>query len=118
MLNTTNPLNNIADPSVLNTPGRPGTASHNSSSTSKNTGNETKTNNREILMIKMIAEKSKRQSGYCTQVSAKTKQAHTARPTWLLPTAHHKARRLNWPDKPFQLDDLRCSQLESAEILG
>ena len=60
-INTANPHISIADPSVVKTPGKPGTANHSNKSTTKNTGNEAKTNNRESLIIKMKTGKSKKQ---------------------------------------------------------
>ena len=51
MINAANPLSSMAVANAFNTPGKPGTANHSDSSTSKNTGNEARTNNREILII-------------------------------------------------------------------
>ena len=75
MINAAKPHISITDPSVVKIPGKLGTASHNNSSTAKNIGNEARTNNRESLIIKMKAGKSKnnleRRIGYCTQLLAK-----------------------------------------------
>lgn len=60
IISTANALNSIAVPSIVNAPGKPGTANRNNSSTNKNTGNEAKINNREILIIKIKTVKPKK----------------------------------------------------------
>lgn len=57
MINPTKPLSSIALPSIDTMPGKLGTANRNNSSTVKNTGKDTRINNREILIIKMQPEK-------------------------------------------------------------
>lgn len=75
MTNAANPPNSIADPSAVNAPDRPNMANHCNSSTNKNTGNEDRANNREILIIKTKPESQQSGLGehirYCTQLFVK-----------------------------------------------
>ena len=52
-INMAKALSRVTKPSCVMSPGNPGTASHNSKSTDKNTANAAKINNRAILIIKM-----------------------------------------------------------------
>lgn len=67
MISAENALNSMPEPKVINTPDKPGTANHNNSSTDKNTGNDARANNREILIIKIKTVKSTTSSlgGFC-----------------------------------------------------
>lgn len=58
MISAENALNSMNEPSAVNIPAKLGTANHNNRSTTKNTGNDAKTNNRESLIIKIKTVKS------------------------------------------------------------
>jgi len=62
MANVANPLNSIVEPNLVSVSVKPETDDLNNSSTNKNTGNEARINNREILIIKTKTGKSKKQS--------------------------------------------------------